>query len=163
MIIPQPENSLTYMDPYKILIADDEKEIREIMVKKISQEGYQVISAKDGEDAWKKIQSESPDVIILDLTMPKMDGLTVLKNLRENPPSKKWQPVVIVSARGEMEDMQTGFSMEADHYITKPCNMVDILKAIQLMLSLIPQHKSQLELESDDKKTPDKEKKNTKD
>ena len=137
------------MDVIKVLLADDEKDVLEIMAKKIAKEGYTVVTAKDGQEAWEKIKSESPDVILLDLTMPKMDGFEVLKNLRENPPSDKWQPVIIVSARRELEDMQKGLSMEADHYITKPCNMTDIIKGIKLMISLIPQRKSKKQLEKE--------------
>lgn len=133
----------------KILIADDEKDILEIMAKKVAAEGYTVVTAHDGEEAWEKIKSESPDVILLDLTMPKMDGLDVLKNLRQSPPSNKWQPVIIVSARRDLEDMEKGLSLEADHYITKPCNVADIIKGIKLMVSLIPQRKSKAELDSE--------------
>ena len=126
----------------KILMADDEPDVLDIMAKKVAMEGYTVIKANDGDEAWQKIQQESPDVIVLDLTMPKKDGLEILKELRENPPSLKWQPVIIVSARRELEDLHKGFSLEADHYITKPCNVADILKAIKLMLNLIPQRKT---------------------
>ena len=136
------------MSAIKVLIADDENDILEVMEKRVAAEGYQVVTAKDGQEAWDKIRSESPDVILLDLTMPKMDGLTVLKNLRENPPSAKWQPVIIVSARGELEDMKKGFGLEADHYLAKPCDIEVILRAIKLMVSLIPQRKSKLEMES---------------
>ena len=127
---------------YKILMADDEEEILSIMAKKVAAEGYAVVTAKDGEEAWRKILSEDPDVIVLDLTMPKKDGLVVLKDLRTKPPSEKWQPVIIVSARKEFEDMKQGFALEADHYIPKPCRIEDIIKAVRLMINLIPQHKS---------------------
>lgn len=130
------------MSGLKILIADDEPDVLDAMARKIEREGYAVAKAADGEEAWKKIQSDPPDIVVLDLTMPKMDGLTVLKNLRENPPAGKWQPVIIVSARGELQDMQKGFSMEADHYITKPCKMEDVIKGIRLMTNLIPQRKT---------------------
>ncbi len=126
----------------KILVADDEPEILEIMARKVAMEGYEVIRATDGEEAWKKIREESPDLIVLDLTMPKKDGLDILKELRENPPSSKWQPVIIVSARRELEDLHKGFALEADHYITKPCRVADIIKAIKLMLNLVPQRKA---------------------
>lgn len=129
-------------DPIKILLADDEPEVLEIMAKKVALEGYSVIKASDGEEAWQKIQQESPDIIVLDLTMPKKDGLEILKELRDKPPSSKWQPVIIVSARRELEDLHKGFDLEADHYITKPCNFVDIVKAIRLMINLIPQRKA---------------------
>ena len=130
------------MQIVKVLMADDELEILNIMAKKVTLAGFIVITAGDGEEAWEKIQNESPDVIVLDLTMPKMDGFTVLKNLREKPPVNKWQPVIIVSARAELVDLQKGFSLEADHYISKPCSIDDILKGIRLMASLIPQRKS---------------------
>lgn len=129
-------------------MADDEKDVLDIMSKKIRMEGYEVITAADGLEAWDLIVSESPDVILLDLTMPGMDGFMVLKKLREHPPSEKWQPVIIVSGLNELADMQKGFSLEADHYLTKPCRIDEILKAMRLMVSLIPQRKSKSELES---------------
>lgn len=125
----------------KILIADDEPEILEIMAEKIAKKDYTVITAVDGEEAWQKIQSESPDIIVLDLNMPKKNGFEVLQELRKNPPEEKWQPVIIVSARTELEDVKRGLSLEAEHYIVKPCLIEDILKAIRLMTGLIPQHK----------------------
>jgi len=73
----------------KILIADDEPEILEIMAKKIFTQGYTVITAFDGEDAWQKIQRESPDIIVLDLNMPRKNGFEVLQELREHPRPKK--------------------------------------------------------------------------
>jgi DNA-binding response OmpR family regulator len=123
-------------------MADDEPAILEIMAKKVGGEGFDVVTAQDGEEAWDKIVSESPDIILLDLTMPKRDGFEILKKLRCNPPSEKWQPVIIVSARRELQDMQEGFFLEADHYLTKPCTMEDVVKSINLMVKLIPVHKS---------------------
>ena len=136
------------MSVMKILVADDEQDVLDVMKKKIKKAGYEVVTAQDGEEAWEKIKSDDPDVLLLDLTMPKMDGLTVLKNLRENPPTTKWIPVIIVSARGELEDMKKGFTLEADHYLVKPCDMETILKGIRLMASLIPQRKSKFEMGS---------------
>ena len=69
------------MHPIKILIADDEEVIREIMAKRIASQDYEVITACDGQEAWDKIVSQDPDVIILDLIMPKMDGWAVLSQL----------------------------------------------------------------------------------
>jgi DNA-binding response OmpR family regulator len=126
------------MGAIKILLADDEEGMLSIMSKKVTSVGYEAILARDGEEAWTKIKSENPDVIILDLNMPKMDGWQVLKELRSNPPSKKWQPVIIVSTAGEVRNIQTGFDMQADHYLIKPCLLEDIIKAIRLMISLIP-------------------------
>jgi len=125
--------------PIKILIADDEEVIREIMARKIASQNYEVITAADGQEAWDKIIAELPDIIILDLTMPRMDGWTVLCNVRNNPTSKRWQPVIIVSAHDEVENYKKAMALGADHYLSKPCQIEDVLKAIRLMLSLIPQ------------------------
>ena len=113
------------------------------MARKIASQDYEVITAKDGSEAWNKIVSDVPDIIILDLNMPKMDGWAVLSQLRQNPPTKRWQPVIIISAQNELESFQKGMNLEADHYLTKPCQIEDILKAIRLMLSLIPQRNTQ--------------------
>jgi len=94
------------MTNLKILMADDEPEVLDIMAKNIVAQGYTAVKAKDGEEAWEKIQSELPDIILLDLNMPRMNGFEVLRALREYPPSRKWQPVIIVSTRRELEDIQ---------------------------------------------------------
>jgi len=130
-------------------MADDEPDVLDIMAKRIFVQGYTVIKAHDGQEAWEKIQSESPDIIVLDLNMPKMNGFDVLQKLRENPPEDKWQPVIIVSARRELDDIKKGLSLEAEHYLVKPCSVGDILKAIKLVTGLIPQHKSPSELKDD--------------
>ena len=124
--------------PIKILIADDEEVVLDIMARKIASQGYDVLTAHDGQEAWDKIISEVPDIIILDLNMPKLDGWAVLSQLRQNPPTKRWQPVIIVSTQSELDSYKKGVNLEADHYLSKPCQIEDILKAIRLMLSLIP-------------------------
>ena len=136
-------NTLTdnEMKHFKVLMAEDEPEVLSIMSRKVAAEGYTVITANDGEEAWEKIQRESPDVIVLDLIMPKRNGFEVLRRVREQPTSGHWQPVIIVSAKRELEDLQEGYALEADHYITKPCQIEDILQSIKLMIRLIPQHR----------------------
>ncbi len=133
------------MTVLKVLIAEDEPDVLEIMSKNVYRVGYDVITAVDGKEAWEKIQSEVPDVIVLDVNMPKMNGLEVLKNVRTNPASLFWQPVIIVSVKRELDDLKKGFSLEADHYITKPCQVDMILKAIKLFVNLIPQRKMNLD------------------
>lgn len=127
--------------PIKVLMAEDESEVLSIMSRKVAAQGYTVITANDGEEAWEKIQRESPDVIVLDLIMPKTNGFDVLRRVREQPTTARWQPVIIVSAKRELEDLQEGYALEADHYITKPCQIEDILRSIKLMVRLIPQHR----------------------
>ena len=131
----------------KILIADDEADVLRVMSKKITAAGYEVLEAADGQQAWDRIQSGEPDIIILDLTMPGLDGFEVLRKVRLHPPGLKWQPVIIVSAREDLEDMKKGFSLEADHYITKPCQIEDILRAIRVMTQLLPHRKTAAEME----------------
>ena len=133
------------MEKIKILIADDEKDILEIMAKKITAVGFDVVTAADGVIAWEKIKTEAPDILVLDLTMPNMDGFTVLKNLRQTPPNDKWVPVIIVSALGDVKDMERGMELQADHYLVKPCTVDEILKGIRLMLSLAPQRRAAAE------------------
>ncbi len=133
------------MNKIKVLIADDEVDILEIMAKKIGREGFDVITAPDGLVAWEKVKTEAPDVLILDLTMPNMNGWEVLEHLRANPPHNKWIPVIIVSALGEVKDMERGMTLQADHYLVKPCSVEDILKGIRLMLALLPQRKAESE------------------
>lgn len=137
------------MAKYKVLIADDEPDVLEVLSVKVSKEGYDVVTAKDGKEALDKIYKDSPDVVLLDILMPKMDGFAVLKKLRENPLPDKWQPVIIISAVGDLESVKRGYNLEADYYLTKPCNFEAILKGIKIMLSLVLQRKTKKELEQD--------------
>lgn len=134
-------DALTQTKPIKVLMAEDEPEVLDIMSRKIAAAGYTVITAGDGEEAWDKIRKESPDVIVLDLIMPRTNGFDVLRRVREHPVPGRWQPVIIVSAKRELEDLQEGYALEADHYITKPCQIEDILRSIKLMIRLIPRHR----------------------
>lgn len=125
----------------KILIADDEPDVLSVMAKKIAAAGYDVIEAADGQIAWEKIVAENPDVVLLDLTMPGLHGFEVLERLRKIQPSEKWCPVIIISAHNELADIKKGFYLEADHYLTKPCSMDEILKGIEFVLNLSAQRK----------------------
>jgi len=133
----------------KILIADDEQDVLRLTAKKVAEAGYDVVTAKDGIEAWELIQGDSPDIILLDLNMPGADGFSVLKQLRERPTAEKWQPVIIISTRGELEDIQKGMDLEAEHYLVKPCSVEDILKGIRQMAQLIPNRKTLSELEEE--------------
>jgi len=130
------------MNMMKVLMADDDADILRLVSQKVKEEGYEVICAKDGEEAWQKIQAENPDIVVLDLSMPKMHGFEVLKALRENPPSQKWLPVIICSGEQELGITKKGFELEADHYVRKPCSYHEVIKAVKLMGSLIPQQDS---------------------
>lgn len=122
---------------YKILVVDDEKDIVEVISKRLSQEGFEPIPAYDGEEALIKVKETSPDVILLDLTMPKLNGFEVLKRVREEY-KDKWIPVIIVSANADLESVKKSYNLEADHYLTKPCSMENVVRGINTMISLIP-------------------------
>lgn len=122
---------------YKILVVDDDKDIIEILQKRLLREGYEVSVAFDGNEALSKLKEFDPDVILLDLMLPTLNGFEVLKQVRMDA-NDKWRPVIIVSSKAELNNMQDCYNLEADHYLTKPCEIGNILRGIQTMLSLIP-------------------------
>ena len=103
----------------KVLIVDDETEIRDVISDLLQSRGYEVIQAEGGRKALEKAFTETPDVVILDVMMPEMDGFQFLRKLRENAITKT-TPVIMLTAvpveEGEMEGMEYG----VHHYITKP-------------------------------------------
>jgi len=125
---------------YKILVVDDEKDAVEVLKKRLTREGYEVSVAFDGEEALKKVQKDNPDVILLDLMLPKLNGFEVVKEVRTKF-KDKWRPIIIISAKDDLETVKKSYNLEADHYLTKPCTMDHVLKGIQIMISLIPMRK----------------------
>lgn len=101
---------------YKILIADDEAEIRDVLRLYLEKDGYDVTEAADGIEAMEKLRKESPDLAILDIMMPGLDGYRVLRNIRENNNI----PVIMLSAKDTDADKILGLDLGADDYITKP-------------------------------------------
>lgn len=117
----------------KILIADDDTNTVDFLEKGLVREGFEVVSASDGEDAKDEILQNTPDLIILDLGMPRLDGWEFLKWLREEVKSNT--PVIIVSGKDEMSDMKKGYRLEADSYLVKPISVNDILGVIHAICS----------------------------
>jgi CheY-like chemotaxis protein len=97
-------------------------------------EGYDVVSAPDGEEALEAVMNERPDVVVCDVMMPGMDGLTVLRNLRANPKTSKI-PFVVVSAKAQRSDVKAALEMGADRYITKPFDPQELLDAVEHLLN----------------------------
>ena len=125
---------------YKLLVVDDEKEVVQLYRDKLMKEGYQVAVAYDGEEALAKVASEKPDIVLLDLSLPKVDGFEVLKQIREKD-KDKWIPVIMISANADLEAVKKCYGLEADHYLTKPCEMDKVLRGIETMISLMPLRK----------------------
>ena len=103
----------------RILVVDDEEDILELVTYNLTREGYHIKGATTGEAALKKIQSESFDLIVLDLMLPGIDGLEVTKSLKNNPKTRNI-PIVMLTAKGDEADIVTGLELGADDYITKP-------------------------------------------
>jgi DNA-binding response OmpR family regulator len=107
------------MPKKKILIIEDEPELVKAIQIRLQQAGYEVLSANDGQDALEKTRKENPDLIILDLMLPKIDGYKVCRMLKFDERYKKI-PILMLTARAQESDEQLGFEVGADAYLTKP-------------------------------------------
>ena len=114
----------------KILIVDDEKNIANIIAFNLKKEGYQVVMAGDGQEGVEKAFSENPDLILLDIMMPKMDGYEACKKIRE----KKNTPIIMLTARAEEVDKVLGLELGADDYVTKPFGVRELMARIKANL-----------------------------
>lgn len=103
----------------RILVVEDEEDILELVRFNLSREGYHVMGAASGEEAWKLASSELPDLIVLDLMLPGIDGLEFTKIIKNDPKTKDI-PIIMLTAKGEESDIITGLELGADDYITKP-------------------------------------------
>jgi DNA-binding response OmpR family regulator len=121
----------------KLLVVDDDPDIVEYLQKRLIKEGFDVSVAYDGEEAIAKIKSDDPEVILLDLMLPKLNGFEVLKQVREKF-TDKWRPVIIISANTDLDTVKKSYDLEADHYLSKPCTIENVVKGVRIMLSLIP-------------------------
>jgi two-component system alkaline phosphatase synthesis response regulator PhoP len=102
-----------------ILVVDDEEDILELVRYNLQREGYRVLCSKSGEEALELARSKQPDLIVLDLMLPGMDGLAVTKALKSGDQTKEI-PIVMLTAKGEESDIVAGLELGADDYVTKP-------------------------------------------
>ena len=114
----------------KILIIDDEKPISDIIKFNLNKEGYETITAFDGREALKKFEEESPDLIILDLMLPELDGLEVAKEVR----TTSHIPIIMLSAKDSEFDKVIGLEIGADDYVTKPFSNRELLARVKAHL-----------------------------
>lgn len=114
----------------KILIIDDEKPISDIIKFNLNKEGYETITAFDGREALKKFEEESPDLIILDLMLPELDGLEVAKEVRKT----SHIPIIMLSAKDSEFDKVIGLEIGADDYVTKPFSNRELLARVKAHL-----------------------------
>ena len=113
--------------PKKILIVEDEANIRELLRLYLEREGYTVIEAENGVEGIKQWKSEKPDMLLLDVMMPVMDGWTVCKEIR----AESDVPIIMLTAKGETADRVSGLEMGADDYIVKPLEMPEVIARVR--------------------------------
>jgi DNA-binding response OmpR family regulator len=118
----------------KILIVEDDKFLRELMVRKLKMENYTVVEAEDGEDGLKKMKEEKPNLVLLDLILPEMDGFEVLEQKRKDDEIKNI-PVIILSNLGQKEEIDRGLQLGAVDYLVKAqFSPSEIIAKIKLFL-----------------------------
>lgn len=128
-------NESTYdEDKKKILAVDDEASIIDLLKYNLEKEGYTFISAADGEEGFNKVVNEKPDLVLLDVMLPKMDGLSVCRKIRQENINI---PVIMLSARGEEIDKILGLEIGADDYITKPFSTRELIARVKANLRKI--------------------------
>ena len=114
----------------KILVCDDDKEIVEAIDIYLTQEGYQVLKAYDGEEALKMLKAGKVDLLVIDVMMPKLDGIRATLKIRE----ENNMPIIILSAKSEDADKILGLNVGADDYVTKPFNPLELVARVKSQL-----------------------------
>jgi two-component system alkaline phosphatase synthesis response regulator PhoP len=117
-----------------ILAVDDERHIVRLIQVNLERAGYQVTTAFDGPDALQKVEADKPDLIVLDVMMPKMDGFEVLKRLQANPETRSI-PVIMLTAKAQDTDVFRGWSSGVSAYLTKPFNPLELITFVKRILS----------------------------
>lgn len=113
----------------KILVVDDEEAIHAYLERKLSKLGYSVCIAENGEEALVLASSEQPDIILLDVKLPKLNGIEVCKRLKSSDQTKQI-PIIILSAKAQSDEIAAGLKAGADRYLCKPISFPDILGEI---------------------------------
>jgi DNA-binding response OmpR family regulator len=126
----------------QVLVVDDESTIREIVVRYLRRDGFATLEAADGDRARELVERESPDLVVLDLMLPGMDGLELCRWIR----SRSSLPVIMLTARGEESDRIVGLELGADDYVTKPFSPRELAARVRTVL-----RRAELELVADER------------
>ncbi len=121
--------------PKKILLVDDDEEILKLLTIRFKQEGFEVITAVDGEGSIKRAEEEAPHLVVLDIVMPGMDGYTVLKEMRRNPKTRDI-PVIMLSGKEEEKVRDLFAFQHISDYIEKPFELDDLVSRVNKVLNL---------------------------
>ncbi len=130
------------MDSIKMLIVDDEINICELVGLYAKKEGYEIIFANDGEEAVLKFKEENPSIVILDIMLPKLDGMQVCREIRK----LSNVPIIMLTAKGEISDKISGLEIGADDYMVKPFEMKELMARVKAVL----RRSNETEVKSDD-------------
>ena len=117
----------------KIIVIEDEPDIQEIITYNLKREGYQVAAVRDGREGLTLVRNQAPALVILDLMLPGMDGLSVCQQLRADPLTRD-VPIIMVSAKGEESDVVIGLGLGADDYVPKPFSPRELLARVKAVL-----------------------------
>jgi DNA-binding response OmpR family regulator len=122
-------------NPARILVADDNETNRDILATRLEANGYEVLHAGDGEEALAVTRRDSPDLILLDIMMPKLDGIEVCKRLKADA-ALPFTPVILVTAKADSGDVVEGLDAGADEYLTKPVDQKALVARVKALLRL---------------------------
>lgn len=126
----QPNETMFDPQGVTILVVDDEPRLRDVTRLNLDMEGYRVVEANTGYEALERLREEIPDLVILDVMMPEMDGFTALKHIREI----STVPVIMLTVRNDERDRIRGLDLGADDYITKPFSTAELLSRVKAVL-----------------------------
>lgn len=117
----------------KILIVDDEQDIVELISYNLEKEGFKTVKAYDGEAAFRLVKTQKPDLVILDLMLPQMNGLDVCRTIRRNSETASL-PIIMLTAKGDEVDKIIGLEIGADDYVTKPFSIKELIARVRTIL-----------------------------
>jgi DNA-binding response OmpR family regulator len=117
----------------RILVADDEEDVRELIVYRLSRSGYDVVEARDGEEAFRLAVDDVPDLAVLDVMMPRLDGYELTRRLRAEPATSR-VPIILLTARTQEADVSQGFEAGADDYLKKPFSPDELVARVRAVL-----------------------------
>jgi adenylate cyclase len=126
-------------NPPRILIVDDNEMNRDILVTRLETQGYDLSQAADGEEALAAAKEQLPDLILLDVMMPKLDGIEVTRRIKSDP-NLPFMPIILVTAKAASEDVVTGLEAGADEYLTKPIDQMALVARVKSVLRLKELH-----------------------
>jgi CheY-like chemotaxis protein len=118
----------------KILVVDDEEHIVMILKDSLEFSGFQVVTAYNGEEALESVEKNRPDLIVLDIGMPKLDGWEVCRRLKGSEATKQI-PIIILTAYAQMSDQKKGAALGAERFVSKPCDLTYLVEEINALLA----------------------------